>query len=340
MNILEIEHPYMAVVLTPKQKSELKELIKMSGLNLKISRNSIQISRLRKIYKHLSSVEKQRLTKTFHEVKLRSGRSSCISVNFWLKVTPDLCELYGLLTGDGSVLRVCRFYNSNPVLVNRMNKILYSNFRTKMKKEPTRKIDYLIPKPVQVILERMFGKKGKSIDVKVPLILFNLPKEYASSYIRGVFDADGTCGKTSPPSLTTKSKSLGMGIKSLFKQKFRITTRIVLLQQHDEFILTLGMGKNIDTFFNMLKFYEEVGFLHPRKRSVLKRKIERRTIYKVLQLVKSDIKSSSKIRDILKIDWSTIIDHLNKLEKSGLIKKKIKLFGRNDNLKMYEWYPI
>jgi len=337
IKLLDIKHESAALHLTSKQKKELLELFNCENIKMVISRSSIQIKRLKQAYDVMSENRKHKFEMMLKNVKFRAGRSKCINLKYWIEITPDLCWLYGFLVGDGSMLRVCRFYNTNYFLVRRVKKIIKSHFGINIKKEPNRTIDFYVSKPVQIILEQIFGKKGKSVEAKVPKIFFDLPKEHVSSFITGIFDTDGTCSDIHVPSIMTPNLDLLLGLKSLLKQKFDISTRISKTGHNH--IITLGLFDKVKTFFNVLKFYEKIGFSHPRKANLLKMKVEKRTIYKIFQLVKSGIKQSRRIHNILKIDRSTVVDHLNKLEKFGLIEKKTKLFGVNNNLRIYEWHP-
>jgi len=340
ITILDLKHPSVSICLTFSQKKKLLDVFKKNDIRFIISRKAIRLNRLRSIYEILPKERKILVEKILEKVELRAGNSKCIKVDFCIDLTPNLCWLNGFLLGDGSTLHVCRFYNINSTLTNEVNNIVKTHFGVETKKETNTQYNYIIPKPVLLVLEAFFGKKGKSVDARVPPIIYKLPKEYVASFIRGIFDTDGTVSGN--PCICTPNINLLNDLKHLLKEKFVIKSRI---RQHNskdynEFDLTLGQFKKVDTFFNVLKFHEQIGFIHPNKRLKLDLKVKSRALYSILQLVKGGFTDSYQISDILDKDRSTIIDHLNKLEKFNLIEKRIEYFGRNKNLKEFKWYSI
>lgn len=339
INLLDIQHTTASVNLTLSQKRKLLNLFKEENIKMQIFRTSILVKRLRHAYYLMSDKGKEELERILKSVKLRAGHSKYVKLNFWIELTPDLCWLHGFFVGDGNILSVCRFYNADSKLVDEVNRIVNTHFNIRIKKEPNREIDYFLPKPIQIVLEELLSKKGHSVTAKIPKEFFELPLEFTSSFIRGLFDTDGTCRVDHPPRFTSASKRLVEDLKQLLKIRFDINSHIYSYPEYTP-QLVLGTKKRSENFFDKLKFYEKIGFIHPRKKLALENSIKTKTIYKVLQLVRSGVKFSSEIRDILQIDRSTVINHLNNLERFGLIEKKIKRFGRNSNLKVHEWHAI
>ncbi len=323
MKIVSIAHKFLSIVLTESQKRFLR-----NSFHLRIFRNSIALWRFNETYANLSEKDKIKLQLLFNRVKLRSGNSKIIEIPFEININSNLCELYGLLTGDGSVLRVCRFYNSNKTLVKIFDELLYKNFKIRTRQEKMKNFHY-VPKVVQIILESLFGKKGHSNTAKVPSIMFNLEKDFVKAYIRGLFDTDG-CSSHEPPKLTSSSLKLLKGVKSLLINKINIESRIRCNAKND-YDLILGNGNKYSVFFNTLKFYENVNFNHSKKKKLLEKKIVDRNLYKTLCLVRAGFDSSSEIRDKLGVSWTIAIDHLNKLEEFGLLDK-IKTNDGNKHL--------
>jgi hypothetical protein len=323
MKIVSIAHRFLSILLTEKQKHFLR-----NNLHLRIFRNSIALWRFNESYGNLSEKDKIRTQQIFSRVRLRSGNSDIAELPFEININSDLCELYGLLTGDGSVLRVCRFYNTNETLVKKFDELLYKNFKVTTRQEETRNHHY-VPKVIQVVLENLFGKKGYSRTAKVPPIMFNLEKEFVKAYIRGLFDTDG-CSSHEPPKLTSSSIELLKGVKMLLSNKVSIESRIRCNRKND-YDLIIGNSDKYNVFFNTLKFYENINFNHSKKKKLLEKKIVDRTLYKTLCLVRNGCNSSSEVRDKLGISWTIAIDHLNKLEEFGLLDK-IKTNDGNKHL--------
>ncbi|MFQ6020880.1 MAG: LAGLIDADG family homing endonuclease [Candidatus Aenigmatarchaeota archaeon] len=317
MKIIDFIHPYLSISLTNKQEIALKSIIKKNKLKMQIFRHSINLLRFKIIYENSSNISKKFLERAFSKIKLRSGHSKLVDISFNITISPELCELYGYLSGDGSVLKVCRFYNGNSIIISRVNYLLRNQFNIKLKYE--RKTDYFIPKVVQVVLEEIFGIKGLSREVKVPKIIYQLPKLHQKVYVRALFDTDG-CVKNGPPKLTSKSLNFLRGVRKLLLTKFKIESRIIG-NENTIYDLYIGNGSNHNVFFNTLKFYEEINFFHPEKKRELEEKIKRRTLYKTLQLVRRNYNTSSIIRDKLNKDWSTVIEHLNRLQEFEFLNK-------------------
>lgn len=314
MKLVSFAHKFLSIVLTEDQKYFLRNY-----LHKRIFRNSIALWRFNEAYFSLSKKDRIKLEHAFNRVKLRSGNSDIIEIPFEININSDLCELYGLLTGDGTLLRICRLFNTNEELVDRFDELLFKNFKTKTRQDKKRNSHY-VPKVVQIILENFFGKKGYSKEAKVPAIIYNLEEGLVRTYIRGLFDTDG-CSSHEPPKLTSSSLKLLKGVKLLLIDKFNIESRI-RRNRENCYDLIIGNGNDkYNIFFNTLRFYDCINFTHPIKKKSLEKKIIDRTLYKTLRLVEEGCNSSSEIRDKLEIDWSAVIDHLNKLEEFGLVNK-------------------
>ncbi|MBS3055573.1 MAG: hypothetical protein J4452_03735 [Candidatus Aenigmarchaeota archaeon] len=341
ISILDLKDSSTALFLSKGQKKELQNLLSNEKIKLPISRLSIQTKRLNQAYTVMSDDSKLVLEQILKKIKLRAGCSKCIESTFNIQLTPELCWLYGFLVGDGNTINVCRFYNINEKLVEQVNSTVKNHFNVEIKKEPNRSIDYIIPKPVLIVLESFFGRKGKSVNARVPTLLFSLPNDFVACFVRGLFDTDGTL--VCNPEITTPNLNLLKDVQLLLKSKFDIYSRIRKAprkyesHKHIQHTLTLGMFDRVKTFANVLKFYEIIGFTHPDKKLKLIMKMKSRTLYAVLQLVKGGFQYSDGIKEVLHKDWSTVIDHLNKLEKLGLIKKEPE---KAYNLIKYKWDTI
>ncbi len=319
MKIVDFKHKYISITLTKNQKVFLRDIIKLYDPRLQISRSSISLPRFNRIYCKLSYEDKNRLEQCFNVVKLRSGHSRLIDLPFEIDVDEDICELYGYLTGDGTTLRICRFFNYNNTIKNRIDELLLRRFAIKSKQEP-RENSLYIPKIVLVILESIFGEKGYSKDAKVPPVMFTLDRECIKTYIRALFDTDGCGPGKDPTKLSSASLELLKGVQKLLFVKFGIETRIRYNGNEEHDLIIRGNSRPY-IYFNSWRFYHEISFLHPEKRIKLESYIERRTVYKTLRLVNQGYKTSSRVRDKLKLNWGTVIDNLNTLERFGLIDK-------------------
>lgn len=336
IKILEIKDSASALVLTLEQRRKLSDLFKVENIRMPISRRSIQIKRLNFAFSRMSEESKKKLENILNIVELRVGHSKCIQVNFWIELTPDLCWLYGALIGDGNIIKACRFYNANDEIIKEINRVTLEHFKVEMKKEPNRPIDYFLPKPVLSILRTFFGSKGRCYEARIPVLIFSLPIEFQSSFIRGMFDTDGSIAKGHPPNYTSVSEGLINDLQLLLKSKFDINSWIWHSERH-AYKIYLGVKNRIENFLDYLKFYEMINFTHPKKKLILEMNIKTRTLYGVLELVKSGFEFSDQIKEVLHKDWSTIIDHLNHLENLGLIEKEpVKAY----NLIEHKWKSI
>jgi hypothetical protein len=329
MQLVDFKHPYLSLYLTALQKRFLLEIATKNSLRLNIFRNSISLNRLATFYKKLSENDRKALQTMFSKSLIRTGHSKIITVPFNLEPSPALCELYGYLTGDGSMLKVCRFYNSEPTIISRVNTILGQLFGAKLKFE--RRTDYFIPKIVQVILEEIFGRKGLSRHAQVPDMMHALHKQCVKNYIRALFDSDGTIGGN-PPTLASRSFKLVEGINILLYSKFGIKSHIRTLPNGKDFELVIGTGKRSTNFPHLLRFYEEIGFLHSQKAKRLARNLCKRGVYRVLDAVRTDYATAKEISSFLNLNNATVNKHLNNLARYEMIHKD-KVPGKNQ----FQW---
>lgn len=316
MQITDFRYPHLSITLTSEQKRFLIEIIKKYHSNLRIFRNSISLKRFTQISKRLSQNDMANLKKIFGTVRIRTGHSMIALIPFEFNITPGLCELYGFLTGDGSMLEVCRFYNSQPTIISRINSLLERFFKLRLKFE--RRTDYFIPKTVQIIIEEIFGRKGLSKHAHVPKVMYTLPLGCIKNYIRALFDTDGTVGKNLP-TLASRSPKLIEGIRALLKERFNIESHI--RKDGIDYQLVIGTGRKCDSFPNLLRFYEDINFLHLEKARILSKRIMKRKLYHVLNSVRNGLPTSKEISLHLNTNLSAVIEHLNNLNSWEFVNK-------------------
>ncbi len=209
------------------------------------------------------------------------------------KLTSDLLYFAGLIAGDGTISLTSyggfaiRFSNSDPHLMNEYVTLCHDLFG--IAPSITEK-DNLRPQDARFhskIVARILNKLGipqspKSNRIDVSSVVQRLPNQLLASYLRGLFDCDGSCnyrreGGGSTVELYTSSERLAkkvhilllrFGIISKIRKRERKgkVTRMrrnqkdyMIKSQNDIFILTIFGSSNLKIF------EKQIGFNHLKK---------------------------------------------------------------------------
>ncbi|UCE36893.1 MAG: ATP-binding protein [Thermoplasmata archaeon] len=214
-----------------------------------------------------------------------------------IKLTPDLLYFAGLIAGDGTISRTSyggfaiRFSNSDTHLMNKyvnLCKELFGIAPSITKKDKLRPQDARFhSKIVAQILNKLgIPQSPKSNRIDVSSVIQRLPNQLLASYLRGLFDCDGSCnyrkdGGGSTVELYTSSEILAKKVQILLL-RFGIISKIrkrerrgkvtkmrrnqkdhMIKSQNDIYILTIFGSSNLKTF------EEHIGFIHPKKKNSL-----------------------------------------------------------------------
>ncbi len=214
-----------------------------------------------------------------------------------MELTPDLLYFAGLVAGDGTISKTgwggfaIRFSNSDPYLMETFVKLCQDMFSVtprRMEGGNSRPTDARFhSKIVAQILEK-FGipQSPKSNKVDISPILQKLPNRYFASFLRGLYDSDGSCNcrtdggsivelYTSSEILLKKIQILLLryGIISKIRRRDRkgIVTRIQrndgqhdIKSRNDIFVLGITGTRNLQLF------KKHIDFTHPKKKEALR----------------------------------------------------------------------
>jgi replicative DNA helicase Mcm len=209
------------------------------------------------------------------------------------KLTPDLLYFAGLIAGDGTISRTShggfaiRFSNSDHHLMNKYVAMCHNLFRiapsitekNNMRPQDARFHSKIV---AQILNKLGIPQSTKSDRIDVSSVIQRLPNQLLASYLRGLFDCDGSCnyrreGGGSTVELYTSSERLvkkvqilllRFGIISKIRKKERKgkVTRMrrnkkdhMIKSQNDIFILTIFGSSNLKIF------EKQIGFNHLKK---------------------------------------------------------------------------
>ena len=198
-------------------------------------------------------------------ISSRNGKSIRIIRDY---ISP---ELLGLIDSDGFlVIRkkvvMCGFYNKNKTLTRRFIQLLNMSFKCNLYKERDKRDGTFVirlPGVIGRILIKKFGEKT-SKNIIIPDLLI----EEVPSYIRGVFDGDGTIyyyknSKISIPTIRicTGDKLHAENLKNTLK-RIDIYSRICCERSKNSTFWNVVITRQRD----VLRFIEKVGSSHPKKK--------------------------------------------------------------------------
>ena len=172
---------------------------------------------------------------------------------------------------------------------------------------------------------KILYKKFKLYKDKIPKQIFNSNNKIKSFYLKSIFNDEGTVHKEHGKiKLKMKPKSYVNDIKDILENKFHIKcSKIALeLNQNKKYYYFTISGQ-----YNLRKFYNLVGFTHPKKLERLERRLNS---YKednygydarnyVLDALKKGPKTVKQIANSIKRDSRTVQHHLNNLKRENLV---------------------
>ena len=216
-----------------------------------------------------------------------------------LRVSEDLCYFAGLIAGDGSVEDgnqngfAIRFNNSNQGLIALYQDLVTRLFQVKLHLTPqspqrSATIRFHSRLVARILYELGVPTSPKSARLSLPEIVLNGPATNLASYLRGLFDTDGTISDRSSGSrcisLTTASPALARGVQlALIRLGIHPVVRIrhvagrrairldgrPIVTRHDQYVV------DVRDWSSIARFREIIGFCHPKKCATLQRLRER-----------------------------------------------------------------
>jgi replicative DNA helicase Mcm len=219
-----------------------------------------------------------------------------------LPVTPgeDFMYFAGLIAGDGSISKAkhaagyggsqIRFSNSDEHLLERYTSIITKLFGVDYLRSDgsnVRPPDIRFGSKIIAEILQTLGVPAspKSSKIAIPDVVLNLPNNLIAAYLRGLFDADGSCTvrRTGSSSLQlyTASKQLAEGVQ-LALLKFGIIGRIRVRPRDgvtSSFVvdgeartITTSSDMYVVTIYgreNLTRYHDRIGFEHPLKHANL-----------------------------------------------------------------------
>ncbi|MEK6912209.1 MAG: LAGLIDADG family homing endonuclease, partial [Candidatus Thermoplasmatota archaeon] len=205
------------------------------------------------------------------------------------RLDPDLAHFAGLIAGDGSIELGARggysirFNNSEESLVREYCALASRLFGVTPELTPRSPERAASCRFHSALVAAALGHLGippspKSASVIIPEILLNAPGTILSSYLRGLFDTDGSVSVrqagSSCLSLSTISRRLAEGVQTAllrFGIHARVRTRHVagrrsirfdgreIVSRHDQYVVEMRDGHSMTRFRNL------IGLSHPAK---------------------------------------------------------------------------
>lgn len=234
-------------------------------------------------------------------VKKGSMHHSAMNVNYPLILNNKLAEMIGLFTGDGNLHFRRRdskpdsirytVYSEDYDVVERITNYFKElfNVNVSVKKEERENTFTVCINSVNVCnfwVDNGFNKKDKitipgyDYIYKVPELIFRSPKHIIRSYLKGLFEADGTVGKTNI-NLSSKHENIVLEVQELLTY---LGIKSVILKhfkgKYKWYTLELRYSKD------KAKFINDIGFISNRKRKkceVINNKIDKNNIYMLVK---------------------------------------------------------
>lgn len=239
-----------------------------------------------------------------------------------ISLNEDLAYFAGLIAGDGSVEEGAmggfsiRFANSDEGLIRSYGELVRSLFDVSVDftpQSPQRAASSRFHSKLVAALLRALGvpTSPKSSSLSIPDLLLNARPEILGSYLRGLYDTDGTIGERRTGgtcvSLSTTSPALARQLQIAllrFGIRARIRTRRVagrrsvrrdgrvIVSRHDQYVL------DIYGWSSHALFKQHIGFRHPRKAARLGA-LSSRTPHSNVDLISSAGQHFKEIREAL-----------------------------------------
>jgi len=177
--------------------------------------------------------------------------------------------IVGLLYGDGS--SKCSFNNSNEAMINLFKQSLWKAFKigvTTIVGRTTYRIMHRGGRAFEIFMQDIFRypSKNKSKSLDIPDILSMLGNEYIASFLRGLFDTDGTIERGRSAISILSSSNILLKKVAYILQRFGI---LPLLRRRGKYIILYITGNDVRRF---AKF---IGFNNPIKREKLSRLVSK-----------------------------------------------------------------
>lgn len=264
-----------------------------------------------------------------------------------IEITKDMAYFIGVLQGDGCIHKS---YKKNGLLLSLSASVTVGlgdyefaeYIKGVMKKLFRCKVSiyrYSSVARVHLFKRNVVRSIEKYKKIKVPREL--LDSILLSYYIRGLFDTDGGCNihknsNSGTVDFCNKNAKFVYKIGDLLKERFSIVNSV---RKNEKTGYDPTYRLNIHNKMNILRFSDKIGFSHPRKREKLRllvkkyEKVPDRFIRNssqdiILRFIGNKEFTTNELSRRLGRHRETIKEHLFKMEKSGLVKKRVEFFNR------------
>ena len=172
-------------------------------------------------------------------------------------LTQDISLLLGYLVGDGCLTQEKNiiFTNKDESIINKYKQIMKNIFDVKNIRQTT-DVDYVITdKYLKMYLSSLGLYEVKSYEKEIPKVILNTSKENVSSFLRGLFDTDGTVDNK-VVSLCTVSHKLAKQVQFLLLN-FGIISRLKQFKTKSKFGICYKViisGSDLDLFKKYIGF--------------------------------------------------------------------------------------
>jgi len=238
------------------------------------------------------------------------------SINFPEFLDEKWGEILGILTGDGTwnyksgieITGGCKEFKK--YLIDLFNEN-FSNHKIFYKKKSDNAWQIRsYSKPLRRFLERLGYVKYKPSDKRVPFVIFQSPRSVVASYLRGLFETDGTINEN------------GLGL-SFCTASHRLASEVQLL------LLNFGIISNLRSKYNRKydKYYYDLMIIGNNSYNIFKKEIRFITDRKNSRL--DSIRANKNLEMIpnLNIQLRNIINNIPQRTSSKLKTRFIKLAG-------------
>lgn len=291
--------------------------------------------------------------KTFLQKRGGSSGKPIINPKFPVVITPELCEILGHISGDGTISRTqpkrginLKYINSETKLINEFKCLINQVFGsiepailTRKDPEHYRRPNYVLGYPtiVSLIILTIWDYKTKD-RMMFPEFIHELDEKCKCSFLRALFDDEGCVpGNRKKIQIGMKPIANIMDIKKLLDSLGIYVKRIEKYRLNR---LTLAKSDSIITF------YKKIGFKHPKKKSKLEKIIKQGWRFKtnynheirnwILNKINNgEILTREIIAKRFNITKSATGHYLKELKTKGLLKIRIVPVGKFIRYKEY-----
>jgi len=300
------------------------------GFSIKYRVKHSQLIPIKFLKKIVSFEEQCSLEKNISAISVRNGLR-VKNPKLPIKECPELYSIIGHMIADGcqSTHHVPYYANSDKTLREKFIEklLIFGDFKVKEKKTKTTTI-IEFPKVITDIIQYLFYFQITHPN-RIPKRLFSSSKECKSSFIGALFDDDGSFSTSIV--LTIHNFNLITQVKKLSESLNLKTNKIsVFKYSHKKNKVGLQISsKSIEDFYNLIPIecpHKKLNLEYKVK--IKKRNKEERTRNpilieeKILKLLEIKPSKTIEIANHLLFTISSVLRHLNRLEKEGIVIEK------------------